>query len=126
MKIGERHYRSIWRAGGEAAVHTIDQSRLPFVCETLRLDSLEAVAEAIHAMRLRGAPLIGVAAAFGVAIAMSHDGSDKSLSEATRRLHGTRPTAVNLAWALARIREKLKAVKPADRAATAWREAQAI
>ena len=126
MKIGDKHYRSIWRERGQAAVHIIDQSRLPFVFETLRLDSVEAVAEAIEAMRLRGAPLIGVAAAFGVAIAMAHDGSDANLSHATRRLHATRPTAVNLSWALGRMREKLKAVKPGERADAAWREAQAI
>src|SRR6478735_5652226 len=126
MKIGERHYRSIWREGGERAVHIIDQSRLPFVFETLRLDSAEAVAEAIRSMRLRGAPLIGVAAAFGVALAMTRDGSDASLSTATRLLHATRPTAVNLAWALSRMRERLKAVKPAERGEVAWAEAAAI
>src|SRR3954466_7611133 len=126
MKIGDRHYRSIWREGGERAVHIIDQSRLPFVFETLRLDSAEAVAEAIRSMRLRGAPLIGVAAAFGVALAMIRDGSDANLSESTRLLHGTRPTAVNLGWALSRMRERLKTVKPLERGDIAWKEAEAI
>src|SRR6476469_1050533 len=111
MKIGERHYRSIWREGGEAAVHIIDQSRLPFVFETLRLDSAEAVAEAIQSMRLRGAPLIGVAAAYGLAPARSRDPSDASLSDASRRLHAPRPTPRKLAWALGRMREKLKSAK---------------
>src|SRR5947209_2804089 len=113
MKVGERHYRSIWREGSEAAVHIIDQSRLPFMFETLRLDSPEAVAEAIRSTRLRGAPLIGVAAAFGIALAVSRDPSDANLSTAARMLHATRPTAVNLGWALSRMRERLKAVKPA-------------
>src|SRR5436853_3388358 len=107
MKIGGRHYRSIWREGGEAAVHVIDQSRLPFAFETLRLDSAEAMAEAIRSMRVRGAPLIGVAAAYGIALAVSHDPADAAISEASRRLHATRPTAVNLGWALGRMREKL-------------------
>jgi len=62
MKVAGKHYRSIWREGTEAAVHIIDQTKLPFAFETLRLDSAEAVAEAIKAMRVRGAPLIGVSA----------------------------------------------------------------
>src|SRR4051812_8797112 len=126
MKIRDKHYRSIWREGDEPAVQVIDQSRLPYVFETLRLDSVETVAEAIQSMRLRGAPLIGVAAAYGVAIAMTEDGSDASLSESTRRLHATRPTAVNLSWALSRMREKLKDAPKSERAYIAWREAKAI
>src|SRR6478735_2232322 len=70
MKVGERHYRSLWADERGDAVHIIDQSRLPHVFETLRIDSVEAMAEAIKAMRLRGAPLIGVAAAYGIALAM--------------------------------------------------------
>jgi methylthioribose-1-phosphate isomerase len=126
MKVGEKHYRSIWREAGEPAVHVIDQSRLPFAFETVKLDSPEAVAEAIQSMRVRGAPLIGVAGAFGVAIAMTRDPSDASLSESSRKLFATRPTAVNLSWALTRMREKLKDTPRADRADLAWREAQAI
>ena len=64
---------SIWREGSESAVHIIDQQRLPHVFETVRLDSMDAVAQAIRLMRVRGAPLIGVSAAFGVALAMSED-----------------------------------------------------
>jgi methylthioribose-1-phosphate isomerase len=126
MKVGEKHYRSIWREKGEAAVHIIDQARLPFVFETLRLDSVEAVAEAIRAMRVRGAPLIGVAAAFGIALAVARDPSDESISNASALLRTTRPTAVNLAWAIGRMRERLAAVRTSERLTTAWNEAQAL
>jgi len=84
MKVGERHYRSLWADERGDAVHIIDQSRLPHVFETLRIDSAEAMAEAIKAMRLRGAPLIGVAAAFGLALAVRRNPSDASISQASR------------------------------------------
>ena len=112
MKVAGRHYRSIWREGGESAVRIIDQSRLPHVFETLRLDSVEAVAEAIETMRVRGAPLIGVTAAHGLALAVSLDPSDASISRASAQLRRTRPTAVNLAWAIGRMRERLMNLKP--------------
>jgi methylthioribose-1-phosphate isomerase len=126
MKVEGRHYRSIWREGGESAVRIIDQTRLPFAFETSRLDSAEAVAEAIRSMRVRGAPLIGVTAAFGLALAAARDASDESLASASKALRATRPTAVNLAWALARMGARLKDVKPGERAQAAWAEAQAI
>jgi methylthioribose-1-phosphate isomerase len=126
MKVADRHYRSIWADEGLEAVHIIDQSRLPWVFEVLRIDSPEAMAEAIHAMRVRGAPLIGVSGAFGLALAANRDPSDEALSEALRRLEATRPTAVNLAWALRRMRDVLEALPPAQRAARAWQEALTI
>ena len=126
MKVSGKHYRSIWRDGRENAVFIIDQSRLPRSFETLRLDSAEAVAEAIGSMRVRGAPLIGVAAAFGVAMAASREPSDDSIAQAAALLHATRPTAVNLAWALRRMREKLEPLERSERARAAWTEAQAI
>ena len=119
-------HRSLWREGQEHAVRIVDQSRLPYAVETRVLDSTEAVAEAIETMRLRGAPLIGVAAAFGIALAMEHDPSDANLASASRRLHATRPTAVNLAWGLARMRDLLAPLAPSARAAAAWHEAEAI
>ena len=126
MKVGDRHYRSLWcdRHGGP--VHIIDQTRLPYAFETRALDSPEAVAEAIVTMRVRGAPLIGVTAAFGLALAMSRDASDASLAASCARLAATRPTAVNLAWALERMRASLAGLAPAARAAAAWSLAQAI
>jgi methylthioribose-1-phosphate isomerase len=126
MKVGDRHYRSLWADRPGGPVHIIDQTRLPHAFETRVLDSPEAVAEAIETMRVRGAPLIGVTAAFGLALAMSRDASDAALEQNARRLAATRPTAVNLAWALARMREVLAPLPPASRAAAAWREAQAI
>ena len=126
MKVGDRHYRSLWADGPRGPVHIIDQTRLPHAFETRTLDGVEAVAEAIETMRVRGAPLIGVTAAFGVALAMSRDASEASLDRATQRLAATRPTAVNLAWALARMREALAGLAPGERESAAWFEAQAI
>ncbi|MCW5592771.1 MAG: S-methyl-5-thioribose-1-phosphate isomerase, partial [Burkholderiales bacterium] len=126
MKVGDRHYRSLWADRPRGPVHIIDQTKLPHAFESRTLDSPEAVAEAIQSMRVRGAPLIGVSAAFGVALAMSRDSSNDNLRESTRRLAATRPTAVNLAWALARMHEALDDLSPADRASAAWFEAQAI
>ena len=126
MNVSGKHYRSIWADPARDAIHIIDQSRLPHVFETLKLDSVEAVAEAIKAMRLRGAPLIGVSAAYGLALAVRKSPTDESISKASAMLRATRPTAANLAWAIGRMREKLKDLKPAERAAAAWHEAQAI
>ena len=115
MKVGDRHYRSLWADRPGGPVHIIDQTRLPHAFETRSLDSPEAVAEAIETMRVRGAPLIGVTAAFGVALALSRDGSDESLARVSARLAATRPTAVNLAWALARMRAALADLPPRER-----------
>ena len=126
MKVSGKHYRSIWAEPDRSAVHIIDQSRLPHVFETLRIDSAEAMAEAIKSMRLRGAPLIGVAAAYGIALAVNRGNTDAAISKASSLLRATRPTAVNLAWAIGRMRERLKDEKPAARAEAAWKEAAAI
>jgi methylthioribose-1-phosphate isomerase len=126
VKVGDRHYRSLWADESAGAVHIIDQARLPHVFETAVIRSPDEMADAIRSMRVRGAPLIGVAAAYGIALAVSRDPSDASISEASNLLRKTRPTAVNLAWAIGRMREKLAPVKPSQRAASAWQEAQAI
>jgi methylthioribose-1-phosphate isomerase len=126
MKVGDRHYRSLWADESQGTVHIIDQARLPHVFETATLRTADEMAQAIKSMRVRGAPLIGVAAAFGIAMAVSRDPSDASISEASNKLRATRPTAVNLAWAIGRMREKLAPAKLAERLALAWAEAQAI
>ena len=126
MRVAGKHYRSIWPDGNGAAVHIIDQSRLPHVFETLRLEDWEAVRDAIRTMRVRGAPLIGVTAAYGLALAARRDPSDAALNSALKQLRATRPTAVNLAWALERMRARLAPLAPAERARAAWSEAQAI
>jgi methylthioribose-1-phosphate isomerase len=126
MKVGDRHYRSLWADETPGAVHIIDQARLPHVFETRTIASADAMAEAIAGMHVRGAPLIGVAAAFGVALAVARDPSDESISRASRMLRATRPTAVNLAWAIGRMRERLATLPLAERADAAWAQAQAL
>jgi methylthioribose-1-phosphate isomerase len=126
VKVGARHYRSIWAEEPGGPVRIIDQTRLPHAFEIRALDSPEAVAEAIATMRVRGAPLIGVAAAFGLALAVSKDPSDASIARAVGALAATRPTAVNLSWALGRMRDRLQGLDPAGRAAAAWLEARTI
>ncbi|MFA5082879.1 MAG: S-methyl-5-thioribose-1-phosphate isomerase [Hydrogenophilaceae bacterium] len=104
-------------------VTIIDQTRLPFRYELLTLHSLADAAEAISVMRVRGAPLIGATAAYGVALAMN-EGAD--LDAACATLAATRPTAVNLAWALARMQSVLAPLPVGARRAAAWAEAAAI
>ena len=101
----------------------IDQTRLPFRYESLTLRTLADAAEAISVMQVRGAPLIGATAAYGVALAMN-EGID--LDPACATLAATRPTAVNLAWALARMRAVLAPLAADERRAAAWAEAAAI
>jgi methylthioribose-1-phosphate isomerase len=88
MKVGDRHYRSIWADERPGTVTIIDQSRLPHVFETRTIGDATGMAEAIRTMRVRGAPLIGVAAAFGVALAMLTDQRDKALRKAVDELRG--------------------------------------
>jgi methylthioribose-1-phosphate isomerase len=125
MLIHGAPWRTIWPTA-DGAVEIIDQTRLPHAVETVRLRSVEDAIAAIADMQVRGAPLIGVTAAYGVALAASVSGADEALDEACRRLAATRPTAVNLAWALARCRAALADLPPAHREAAAWREASAI
>ena len=125
MKIHGRHYRTIWPVG-DGAVEVIDQTRLPHEFTTARLRNTQDTARAIKTMVVRGAPLIGATAAYGVALAMREDASDDSLTRAHDVLLETRPTAVNLRWALTRMRDALRNRPRGERAALAWREAAAI
>ncbi|MGB6309565.1 MAG: s-methyl-5-thioribose-1-phosphate isomerase, partial [Steroidobacteraceae bacterium] len=125
MRISGRHYRTIWPTQS-GTVRVIDQSRLPFEFATVDLETLDDAARAIRTMVVRGAPLIGATAAYGIALALREDPSDTRLDEAARTLQATRPTAVNLAWALTRMRGALAAVAPPERLDAAWREAAAI
>jgi methylthioribose-1-phosphate isomerase len=104
----------------------LDQTRLPYRECFVSLDSLEAAATAIRDMQVRGAPLIGATAAFGIALALRHDASDAALAAADACLRQTRPTAVNLHWALDRMLATLRPVAPAIRGAAAWTAAEAI
>jgi methylthioribose-1-phosphate isomerase len=125
MNISGTHYRTIWPTAS-GAVRVIDQSRLPFEFRTLDLETLDDAAQAIRTMVVRGAPLIGATAAYGVALALRSGSSDERLDEAARTLLATRPTAVNLAWALTRMRDLLRAIARGERAEAAMQEAAAI
>ncbi len=107
-------------------VRILDQTRLPLVWEQIPIPDLAAMAHAIRSMQLRGAPLIGAAAAFGVALAMDADASDAGLAQAVTTLAATRPTAVNLHWALARMQQQLVPLAPTARVDAAWQEAERI
>jgi methylthioribose-1-phosphate isomerase len=126
MKVGDRWYRTIWRDDDGLAVNVIDQTRLPHAFEIVRLESLEAAAEAICTMRVRGAPLIGATAAYGLALAVGDDPSDKRLQHAVEVLSKTRPTAVNLRWALGEMVDLVEPLAPGDRADAAWAAASRI
>ena len=126
MKVDGRHFRTIWLNEDGQGVDLIDQRWLPheFRVETIR--SVDQIADAIRHMWVRGAPLIGVAAAYGIALAMHENPSDASLDAAWRKLHDTRPTAINLRWALDEMRMLLGSLDPKDRAAAAYGRAAAI
>ena len=124
MKVAGVPYRSVWRDADRVAI--IDQTRLPFEFHTLRLSDCDEIAHAIRSMQVRGAPLIGVSAAYGIALAMSVDASDSGLKLATESLGNTRPTAVNLRWAIERMTLRLRMILPPARADAAWMEAEKI
>lgn len=125
MKVQGKHYRSIWPIG-DHAVGVIDQALLPHAFETRTLASASAVFDAIASMTVRGAPLIGVAGAYGLALAMREKSDDAHLAATVEQLAAARPTAVNLRWALERMRAVLALLPPDQRPASAWREAAAI
>jgi methylthioribose-1-phosphate isomerase len=126
MRINGHPYRTIWTGKDGRQVQVIDQTRLPHRFETVALPDLEAAAVAIETMLVRGAPLIGGTAAYGMALAMLADPSDAGVEAAYRRLLRTRPTAVNLRWGLERMRRVLLAEAPSGRAERAFAEAAAI
>jgi methylthioribose-1-phosphate isomerase len=120
MKVRGRPMRTIWVEAEGAAVGIIDQTRLPHELVILRIESADAMAEAIRSMRVRGAPLIGASAAYGMALALSRDPSDAALAAAIALLAVTRPTAVNLRWALEEMRTAVASLPAERRAAAAW------
>ncbi len=124
MKVGGVAYRSIWRDGDRVAI--IDQTRLPFEFHTLRLDSSEQVAHAIRSMQVRGAPLIGASAAYGIALAMAENSSDAHLKGSAEVLAAARPTAVNLRWAVETMIARISPLPASARLQAAWVEAEAI
>jgi methylthioribose-1-phosphate isomerase len=126
VRIDGKPYRTIWLAdeGGDVAV--IDQTRLPFEFQIRTLRSMDDAAAAIRDMVVRGAPLIGVTAAFGIALAMRERADDASLAHAVTSLVATRPTAVNLRWAAERMQRVMASVPPRERMERAYAEAAAI
>jgi len=119
VKVHGRSMRTIWLAGDGCTVEIIDQTRLPHELAVVRLAALEDAATAIRTMQVRGAPLIGVAAAYGLMLAMEQDASDAGLDRAAAVLAATRPTAVNLRWALAEMDIALRRLPPPRRYAAA-------
>jgi methylthioribose-1-phosphate isomerase len=103
MKVDGQHFRSIWLEPDGWSIGAVDQTRLPHEFVVAQLTSCDAAADAIRTMLVRGAPLIGATAAYGMALAMREDASDAALQRAYAMLIATRPTAVNLRWALDRI-----------------------
>ncbi len=126
MNVGDRHFRTIWLNEDGHSVDIIDQRWLPheFRVETLR--SMQDAAVAIKDMWVRGAPLIGVTAAYGVALQMRADASDEALDLAWKTLNETRPTAINLRWALNEMLAVLKPLPAAERAEAAYAKAAAM
>ncbi len=120
MKIGGKTFRTIWLADDACSVQVIDQTRLPFAFEVVTLSDVGEAADAIRGMTVRGAPLIGATAAYGLALAMHADPSDRHLKEASALLRATRPTAVNLAWALNDMNAHLAPLAPEKRRAAAY------
>jgi methylthioribose-1-phosphate isomerase len=100
VKVKGKHYRSIWLNEDGWRVDIIDQTRLPHEFEIVTLETVEDAARAIEVMQVRGAPLIGATAAYGMCLALREDASDEALEAADARLRRTRPTAINLMWAL--------------------------
>ncbi len=126
MKIDGRAFRTIWPADDGLSVMIIDQTRLPHHFETVRLRTVEDAAHAILTMRVRGAPLIGAAAAYGLALGLRVDASDAGLAGAIALLARQRPTAVNLRWALEEVRRAVAPLPPETRAEVAFARAGAI
>ncbi|MGE4635563.1 MAG: S-methyl-5-thioribose-1-phosphate isomerase [Arenicellales bacterium] len=126
MKVDGKAYRSIWLDQQAPLVHVIDQTELPFRFDIRTLNTVDATAEAISTMVVRGAPLIGATAACGLYLAAHADPSDKNLQQAYQKLLGARPTAVNLRWALDRILPTLLDTLTNSRAALAQSLAQQV
>jgi methylthioribose-1-phosphate isomerase len=123
MKVDGKPMRSIWLEPDGWSVGIIDQTALPHRFVTARLTTLEETAHAIRAMRIRGAPLIGATAAYGMCLALRADASDESLERAYATLIATRPTAINLKWALDEMIAVVRNRPRPERAAAAYRRA---
>ncbi len=127
MNVHGRLTRTIWPSpDGAGDVDILDQTRLPHAVETVRLRTLDDAVRAIADMQVRGAPLIGVAAAYGMCLGLREDASDEGLDRAHDALLAARPTAVNLAWALAEMQAAVRNRPRAERLALAYARAAEI
>ncbi|WP_127903630.1 S-methyl-5-thioribose-1-phosphate isomerase [Solirhodobacter olei] len=126
MKVDGQHYRTIWLNADGWRSEIIDQRWLPHEFRVATLGALDDFARAIREMWVRGAPLIGVTAAYGLALRMTENPSDAALDAAWELLHATRPTAINLRWALDDLRGRLRPLPEAERAAAAYARAGEI
>ena len=126
MNVAGRPWRTIWLEEDGESVGIIDQTRLPHEFVTIVLRTAEDAAQAIRTMQVRGAPLIGATAAYGLALALRDDASDGNLARACETLLATRPTAVNLRWALDDMRAHLEPLGPNRRVPAAYERAAAI
>jgi len=126
MKVDGKPMRSIWLEPDGWSVGVIDQTVLPHRFATVRLATVEETAHAIHTMLIRGAPLIGATAAYGICLALRADASDEALDRAYATLLATRPTAINLKWALDEMMAAVRNRPRAERTAAAYRRAAEI
>ncbi len=126
MKIDGVAYRSIWVDKDGWSVHILDQTKLPWSVEILRLTEVAHAAHGIRVMQARGAPLIGALAAYGLCLALRADTSTDAMERDAALLAATRPTAVNLRWALDRMLTRLRNTPVSERIAVAYAEAAAI
>jgi methylthioribose-1-phosphate isomerase len=126
VEIADKHYRSIWIDDATDQLQIIDQTRLPHRFEIRTITDLASATEAIRTMRVRGAPLIGATAAHAIALALSKDPGDDAMASAEAELVATRPTAINLRWAVSRVIDAISSYPLAERAERARNEAIAI
>lgn len=130
MLVSQQQYRTIWSVKSLCqhlnTVAIIDQTKLPHAFEVAHISNLQQMITAINTMQVRGAPLIGAAAAYGIALAMQHEANDDYLRLAAAQLIQSRPTAVNLNWAVQRMLKLLLPLAEVSRTQAAWVEAETI
>lgn len=128
MLVNQQHFRTIWPvfSAGQPFVRIIDQTRLPHAFVVEEIHTFEQMVHAIKTMQVRGAPLIGASAAYGIALSVIANASDDALQNAAQNMIASRPTAVNLAWAVRRMLKRLMSLPIAERLDAAWAEAAAI
>ncbi|MEM8497344.1 MAG: S-methyl-5-thioribose-1-phosphate isomerase [Pseudomonadota bacterium] len=126
MLVGDTHYRTIWFDQTLGSVQIVDQTKLPYQFDIVSLNTVQEAATAISSMQVRGAPLIGATGAYGLALAMREDCCDAMLHEASEMLIATRPTAINLRWAIESLQSELMESSPEQRKAHAWQFASRL